>query len=657
MATDVVMPKMGESITEGTVLRWLKKEGDAVAKDEPILEISTDKVDTEVPSPIAGTLLKMLVKENETVAVGTPVASIGAAGSQGSGGTGNGEQGTGGEGAAKQEAPKQEAPKQEAPKQDTPKQEEPKQEAPKQEAPKQEAQETPKEEALKEEAPKEEAPKQEAPKEEAAAAPADGAATEQSTPDGGEGQAVVMPKMGESITEGTVLRWLKKEGDAIKKDEPIVEISTDKVDTEVPATFAGTLSKIVAQEKETVAVGATLAFISTGAAKPATAKPAAKPATANVVADKPAEPQQQGQEQKQEVPAAKQSTQESSEQTTPVSRGTGDRFYSPLVRSIAKAENISQQELDGLEGSGLEGRVNKNDMLAYVEARKSGKTSAPQQAQTTSQTTSQAASQTTSQPAAQTAAKPVSYPLPAAGLFTSIPMDNIRQRIAEHMVRSVHTSAHVTSVTEVDVTNIVNFRNKFKDEFKARYGFGLTYTPIFIEAMVKAIRDFPIINASVEGTQIIVKKEINFGVAVSLPQVEGSPLPPALIVPVIKRADELSLSGLSRAVGDLAARARSKKLTPDDISGGTFTLTNPGIYGNLFGTPIINQPQVAIMTTGAIVKRVVVKTDETGNDTIAIRSMMYLGLSYDHRVIDGMYGVKFTDAVRKYLEEFSGDKI
>jgi pyruvate dehydrogenase E2 component (dihydrolipoamide acetyltransferase) len=596
MATDVVMPKMGESITEGTVLRWLKKEGDAVAKDEPILEISTDKVDTEVPSPVAGTLLKMLVQENETVGVGTPVATIGEKGDQAA--ASNRQSAPAAQPAP--ELPKPEAPKQEAPKQTTPQQDAPAQNA----------------------APQDSSPAQnEAP-------PA-----EQNS--GGEGQAVVMPKMGESITEGTVLRWLKKAGDSVKKDEPIVEISTDKVDTEVPAPFAGTLSKIVAQEKETIAVGATLAFISSGAVKPAAAAPSAakQPAQSQDAAPKPATPE----------PTAPQSSQQ---QAAPVTRGTGDRFYSPLVRSIAKEENISQQELDALQGSGLEGRVNKTDILAYVESRKSGKVAALQQSQP-------AAPAKTAQPAA----KPVSYPLPAAGLYTAIPMDNIRQRIAEHMVRSVHTSAHVTSVAEVDVTNIVNFRNKFKEEFKSRNGLNLTYTPIFIEAMVKAIRDFPIINSSVEGTEIIVKKEINFGVAVSLPQVEGSPLPPALIVPVIKRADELNLAGLARAVSDLAARARSKKLTPDDISGGTFTFTNPGIFGNLFGTPIINQPQVAIMTTGAIVKRVVVKTDESGNDTMAIRSMMYLGLSYDHRVIDGNYGVKFTDAVRKYLEEFSGENI
>jgi len=601
MATNVVMPKMGESITEGTVLRWLKKEGDKVQKDEPILEISTDKVDTEVPSTISGTLLKILVQEKETVTVGTPLASIGTDGES--------------VGATAPAAPAPAAPAPAAP-------------APAAPAPAAPAPAAP----APAKAPEPVAKPQPAPTPQPESKPAPAPVAK---PSSGGGQAVVMPKMGESISEGTVLRWLKKEGDTVKKDEPILEISTDKVDTEVPSPFAGVLTKIVAQEKQTVAVGATLGYVDTGdgggtsgGVAPAaetmqpTATPSPAPASTSAPAPQVAAPQ------------------ETAQPSAPVSRGSGNRFYSPLVRSIAKSEGIAESELDAIQGSGLEGRVNKTDILAYVETRKTSPAAAPaRSAQTTATTT------------------PVRYALPAQGLYTTIPMDNIRQKIAEHMVRSKHTSAHVSSVAEVDVTNIVNFRNKNKDSFKQREGVNLTYTPIFIQAMVRAIRDFPIINSSIDGTDIIVKKEINFGCAVSLPQVEGSPLPPALIVPVIKRADQLNLVGLSKALADLAARARSKKLTPDDISGGTFTLTNPGIYGNLFGTPIINQPQVAIMSTGAIVKRVVVKTDEEGNDTLAIRSMMYLGLSYDHRIIDGMYGVQFTDRVRQYLEEFDGQNI
>jgi len=447
-----------------------------------------------------------------------------------------------------------------------------------------------------------------------------------------------MPKMGESITEGTILRWLKKEGDAIKKDEPILEISTDKVDTEVPAPFAGTLTKIAAQEKETVPVGAVIAYISGGGnevpvpAPQQQAAPVPKPQAAP-----PQQPaQQQPQYQQQQAPATK-----------------DDRFYSPLVKSIAKAENISPQELTGIQGSGMGGRVNKNDMLKYVESRRSGGVSAPQSAPASSGRAQGSSAFTPSAP------QPMQRPSFASSgeATTIIPMDNIRMRIAEHMVRSVHTSPHVTSISEVDVTNIVNYQKKNKDIFQQRYGVKLTLTPIFIECMVKALREFPFINASIEGNNIIVRNEINFGFAVAMPQQEGSPLPPALIVPVIKQADKLSLAGIAQAVGELANKARTKKLTPDDISGGTFTITNPGMFGNILSTPIINQPNLAIMSTGAIVKRPVVKTDGEDNDYIAIRSMMFLGLSHDHRLIDGLYAVQFTERVKQYMESYRGDGI
>ena len=575
MATNVVMPKMGESITEGTILRWLKKPGDAIKKDEPILEISTDKVDTEVPAPVAGILLQQVAQEKETVAVGALIAVIGEAGE-----------------AAQSAGKKEPAPKES------------------------------------------ESPKQTSTNNQKVSKPTEVTARE-STPAqaGGAGQAVVMPKMGESITEGTILRWLKKEGDQVKKDESIVEISTDKVDTEVPSPFTGTLTKIAAQEKETIAVGATIGFISS-ASEASTAAPTSQPPT-SVQEQKPDEPEKtNGRQPKISSPVYVAAAQPVVG-ATHVSKGSGNRFYSPLVRSIAKQEGISTNELDAISGSGLGGRVNKNDILSYLKSPRSQK---------------QVAS----------AAKVKEPPPGPAVTFTEdtvIPMDNIRQKTAEHMIFSKKTSAHVTSVTEVDMTAIVKFREKNKDEFKRREGVGLTYTPIMIEAMVKAIKDFPFINSSVDGTNIHVKKDINFGVAVSIPPAEGSPLPPALIVPVIKKAQDLNYIGIAKAVADLANRARTKKLKPDDISGGTFTITNPGMFGNLFGTPIINQPQVAIMTTGAIVKRVVVQTDEEGNDTMAIRAMMYLGLSYDHRIIDGMYGVQFTERVKYYLENFSQDSL
>ena len=597
MATNVVMPKMGESISEGTILRWLKKEGDTVEKDEMIVEISTDKVDTEVPSTVAGTLLKILAQEKQTVGVGEPIASIGASG----------------EAAAQPSAPAQEAPKQPETQQAAP------QKAAEQAPP-------PQPQVAQPEAPR----------------------AQPSSNGQDAGQAVVMPKMGESIAEGTILRWLKKEGDKVEKDEMLVEISTDKVDTEVPSTFAGTLSKIVAQEKETVAVGATIAYISTGqqssgaASAPALQQAVQAQAAPTTQAPQPTAPAPQPQQQ----PAAQQVAQ-----AAPVN---DNRFYSPLVKSIAKAEGVTPQELVTIPGSGLDNRVNKNDMLQYVEARKSGRVQvAPQQAAPAAQAQQSAPSFTPAQPA----------PMPKSSFTSSgqnvtiIPMDNIRIKIADHMLRSVATSPHVTSLSEVDVTNIINYQKKNKDEFLKRYGVKLTLTPIFIECMVKALREFPFINASIEGTNIIVRNDINFGIAVAMPQVEGSPLPPALIVPVIKHADQLNLAGLSKAVGDLANKARTKKLTPDDISGGTFTFTNPGMFGNILATAIINMPQLAIMSAGAVVKRAVVKTDAEGNDYIAIRSMMFLGLNHDHRLIDGLYAEQFTERVKAYMEAYRGDGI
>jgi 2-oxoglutarate dehydrogenase E2 component (dihydrolipoamide succinyltransferase) len=615
MATNVVMPKMGESISEGTILRWLKKEGDTIEKDEPILEISTDKVDTEVPSPVAGVLLKILAQEKQTIAVGEPLASIGTNGEV-AGGKDEG-------GRMKDEGGKAQSAVAEVPKSETT--------AP-QKAP----------------APVEQPQAQQA----LASQPA---SNSQAT-----GQAVVMPKMGESIAEGTILKWLKKEGDKVEKDEPILEISTDKVDTEVPAPFAGTLTKIVAQEKETVAVGSTIAYISSGAAAPPAAPaPVERSGAVSAPAPAPATPtgtQTAAGTSAQSRPSQQTTPQQSAPQQGVAPTAVNDhRFYSPLVKSIAKAEGISPQELAAIQGSGMDGRVNKNDMLAYVEARKSGRvTPATQPSYQQSATARQSAPSFAPQ---QPKPMPAS-PFAGSGEATTIiPMDNIRQRIAEHMVRSVHTSPHVTSISEVDVTNIVNYQKRGKDEFQRRYGVKLTLTPIFVECMIKALGEFPFVNASIDGNNIVVRNEINFGIAVAMPQQEGSPLPPALIVPVIKRADRLSLSGLASAIGELANKARTKKLTPDDISGGTFTLTNPGMFGNILSTPIINQPQLAIMTTGAIVKRVVVKTDAEGNDYMAIRSMMFLGLSHDHRLIDGLYAVQFTERVKQYMEAFGGDGI
>ena len=595
MATNVVMPKMGESIAEGTILRWLKKEGDAVQKDEPIVEISTDKVDTEVPSTVSGTLLKILAQEKQTIAVGEPIASIG----------------TNGEVFAASQAGTQKTAGTPAPQQ----------------------QEAPQKQQVSQQPAQQQAPQQQTSQQ---AAPSNGQAA-------GQGQAVVMPKMGESIAEGTVLRWLKKEGDKVEKDEPILEISTDKVDTEVPSPFAGTLTKIIAKEKETIPVGGTLAYIG-GAPGPAAAAMAQEPQVS------------QQREPVKQQPAAAQAAPQVAAPASHAMATVDDRFYSPLVKNIAKTEGISQAELSRISGTGMGGRVNKNDMLKYVEARKSG----IQQPSSYGRGQGEGSRAPQGMPSFTAAApQPMAAPAFAASgeATTIIPMDNVRQRIAEHMVRSVHTSAHVTSISEVDVTNIINYHKKNKESFEKRYGVRLTLTPIFVECMLKALREFPFINASIDGNNIVVRNEINFGIAVAMPQQEGSPLPPALIVPVIKHADRLSLAGLAGAVHELANKARSKKLTPDDISGGTFTLTNPGMFGNILSTPIINQPNLAIMTTGAIVKRPVVKTDEEGNDYIAIRSMMFLGLSHDHRLIDGLYAVQFTERVKQYMEAFKGDGV
>lgn len=434
---------------------------------------------------------------------------------------------------------------------------------------------------------------------------------------------LVMPKMGESIAEGTIIKWTKKEGDRIERDETILEISTDKVDSEIPSTAAGVLAKILVEEGKTVAVGTVIAQIETeasaaaaptdGQVKPAAAAPVeAKKVEAPVAAPKPA-----------------------MVEAEPVSR-EGKRFYSPLVRTIAKQENISMQELEALPGSGVEGRVTKNDIMAYLENR-----SLPKPA------VGQSASAPTPMPSVAT--RPSAPPMPPPAVMPSMPvdetrveimpMDHMRKRIAEHMVMSKQISPHVYSVSECDMTNIVRYREAIKDEFEKREGTKLTFTPFFIDAVVRAIKDFPIINSSIDVDKVLIKKFVNIGIAVALPS--------GLIVPVIKNTDSYNLVGLARATNDIAYRARNKQLKPDEVQGGTFSITNMGSFGNLFGIPVINQPQVAILGIGAITKRPVVI-----NDAIAIRDIVYLSLSYDHRIIDGAYGGQFLERVVYYLENF-----
>jgi 2-oxoglutarate dehydrogenase E2 component (dihydrolipoamide succinyltransferase) len=464
---------------------------------------------------------------------------------------------------------------------------------------------------------------------------------------------LVMPKLGESIMEATILKWHKQPGDQVQMDETVLEIATDKVDSEVPSTAAGVMTEILFNVNDVVPVGTTIARIKTGSEETVTVSTAPKdqgtrhmeqeaivtesiisqPQTSNfskgVQADKP--------------------------QTT---NGSGNRFYSPLVLNIAASEGVSMTELENIPGTGNEGRVTKKDILQYVSDRKAGVRSR-QSAVSSSQPTAsepmvvpvsrfeQAGSQ---QQATSRHIERSEGQLPATyqGNVEIIEMDRMRKLIAEHMVRSKHTSPHVTSFVEADVTNLVLWRDKVKKDFEKREGTKITFTPLFIEAIVRCIKKFPLVNCSLDGDKIIIKKDINIGMATALPG--GN-----LIVPVIRNADQLNLVGLTKQVNALADNARNNKLRPEDTQGGTFTLTNVGTFGSLMGTPIINQPQVAILAVGAIKKRPVVIETPAG-DSIAIRHMMYLSMSYDHRIVDGSLGATFLTAVAKELENFNGDR-
>jgi len=436
---------------------------------------------------------------------------------------------------------------------------------------------------------------------------------------------LIMPKMGESITEATILNWVKNVGDSVEMDETILEIATDKVDSEVPSPVAGTIQEIRFETDDVVEVGKVIAIIATeGESGTAPAAPASNtPAADNGHATN-------GQMNGATTVAQPVAATANANATVDIPKsGDTNRFYSPLVRSIAKQEQISVAELDNISGSGKDGRVTKKDILAYIDNR----TAAP-----------------VAQPTAPKAA-PVAASASAAKAATSmsgnveiIEMDRMRKLIADHMVMSKATSPHVTSFVEVDVTNLVNWRNANKNKFIEKYGEKITFTPIILEAVAKAITDFPMINVSVDGTNIVRKKDINIGMAAALPS--GN-----LIVPVIKGADQLNLVGLAKSVNDLANRARANKLKPAEIQGGTFTVTNVGTFGNVMGTPIINQPQVAILAAGAIRKKPAVVETEYG-DLIAVRQMMFLSLSYDHRVVDGFLGGSFVRKVGDYLEQF-----
>ena len=463
---------------------------------------------------------------------------------------------------------------------------------------------------------------------------------------------LLLPKMGESVAEATIIKWNKAVGDTIEADETVMEIATDKVDSEVPSPVSGKLVQQLCKENDVVQVGAVIAIIDTGgdeetAEAPVAEQPKETPAPA---AEEPAVIAET-------VPGIEQihAREEAASETAESAKGSG-RFYSPLVKNIAAQEGISIEELDKIPGSGAEGRLTKDDLLNYVQNPAAYKAAAQQQAAPQSQESPKAVpasepvrqepvAQKPVEPAPQTQEVPKAAPaVSISGSDEIIEMDRMRRLIADHMVMSKQTSPHVTSFVEADVTNIVQWRDKIKGAFEKKEGEKITFTPIFIEAVARAIKDMPMINVSVNGNQIIKKAAINIGMATALPS--GN-----LIVPVIKKADELNLVGLTKAVNDLANRARNNKLQPDEVKEGTFTITNVGSFGNVMGTPIINQPQVAILAVGAIKKKpAVIETPQC--DMIAIRHMMFLSLSYDHRVVDGALGGSFVRRVADYLEKW-----
>ena len=438
---------------------------------------------------------------------------------------------------------------------------------------------------------------------------------------------VILPKMGESVAEATITTWLKNVGDTVEAEEAIVEIATDKVDSEVPAPASGTILKLLIEEGEVAQVGQAIAIIGAEGDSAVVSTP---PESSSREVPQEEEAHHEPAQVAEQMVSAGAATAEA------VDFGNSNQFFSPLVKSIAREEGISLAELEGINGTGQNGRVTKKDILGFVENRSNGSPAA---------VPAPAVSVPPSSSRSNTAAKAPAPSQSISGDVEIIEMDRMRKLIAEHMVMSKHTSPHVTSFVEADVTNIVNWRNKVKGEFQKKEGEKLTFTPIFIEAIAKAIKDFPMINITVDGDRIVRKKSINVGMAAALPS--GN-----LIVPVIKNADHLNLTGLTKAVNDLANRARNNKLQPDEIQGGTYTLTNVGSFGNVMGTPIINQPQVAIMAVGAITKKPAVIETPQG-DSIGIRHMMFLSHSYDHRVVDGALGGMFVRKVADYLESWN----
>ena len=553
MSFSVTMPALGESVSEGTVTRWLKNEGDMVAVDEPLLEVSTDKVDTEIPSPVAGVLSKIVVGVDQTVAVGAELAIISSD--------------------ASAPAPSAPAPSAPAPVVETPVAQTPTPTPPPVTAP---------------------------------AAPAAPAATS-------GGTVITMPALGESVSEGTVTRWLKNVGDSVAVDEALLEVSTDKVDTEIPSSVAGTLLAIDVPVDTTVAVGARLGLIGLSGQN-VSAQVAEVPAAVVTPVSVPApQPVVSAPAPTAPAPVAPPVA------AAPVSQPQ-DAYVTPIVRKLANELGIN---LANVRGTGIGGRIRKEDLQAL----------APQSAAPSVTATAAAAT-----PAAPRPAAPVASPLRG----TTVTMSRLRKVIAARMVESLQVSAQLTTVIEVDVTKIARLRDRSKATFEAREGVKLSFLPFFAVAVCEALKQHPVLNSSVEGDQIIYHGAEHLGIAVDTER--------GLLVPVIHNAGDLNMGGVARKIADLAARTRDNKVTPDELGGGTFTLTNTGSRGALFDTPIINQPQVAILGLGAIVKRPMVVKGEDGGETIAIRSMVYLGLSYDHRVVDGADAARFLVTLKERLE-------
>ena len=547
MTFSVTMPALGESVTEGTVTRWLKAEGDFVNVDEPLLEVSTDKVDTEIPSPVAGTLQKIVVGIDQTVAVGAELAVIADGAAPAS------------PAPAAAPAPVVEAP---APVAATP------------------------------------APVVEAP----VSAPAAAAVVASSN-----GTIVTMPALGESVTEGTVTRWLKNVGDTVNVDEALLEVSTDKVDTEIPSPVSGTVLAIDVPVDSTVPVGARLALI--GSTSGASAAPATPPSAAPVVSAPVATPAPSA---PAPIPVP----------PRPAAASNTDAYVTPIVRKLAAEQGV---DLARVSGTGVGGRIRKEDVLAAARPAVSTSTSA---------SNNNSATSSASSPAAPIAVSPLRG--------TTVTMSRLRKVIAARMVESLQVSAQLTTVVEVDVTAIARLRDRAKASFEAREGVKLSFLPFFAVAVCEALKQHPVLNASVEGDQITYHGAEHLGIAVDTER--------GLLVPVIKDAGDLNIGGVARKIADVAARTRDNKISPDELGGGTFTLTNTGSRGALFDTPIINQPQVAILGLGAVVKRPMVMKGTDGGETIAVRSMVYLALSYDHRIVDGADAARFLVTLKDRLE-------